>query len=57
MPKGEFTTAEMLKIADGISIPNRTAFRILSKFSNEHHIIIPIRRGVYYNPVGEEEEE
>ena len=57
LPKGEFTTAEMLKIADGISIPNRTAYRILSKFSNEHHIIIPIRRGVYYNPVGEEEEE
>ena len=57
LPKGEFTTAEMLKIADGISIPNRTAYRILSKFSNEHHILIPIRRGVYYNPVGEEEEE
>ena len=57
LPKGEFTTAEMLKIADGISIPRRTAQRILSKLSNLHHIIIPIRRGVYYNPVGEEEEE
>ena len=56
LPKGEFTTAEMLKIAESLSIPRRTAFRILSKFSNEFHLVILIHKGVYCNPIGEEEE-
>lgn len=51
LPEGEFRTADFLKISKDLSIPERSAKRILSNLTFKFEVINRLHHGIYYKPV------
>ena len=47
LPEGSLHTAEVINIAKGLNIPERTAERILCKLCNVYGVVRPVTRGLY----------
>jgi hypothetical protein len=50
LPLGDFRTSDCVALASNLGISARTSKRILSKFTNQYQIILPVKYGIYSKP-------
>jgi len=50
LPEGEFRTAELLQVAKGLNIPERSAKEMLRDLTFKYEVLNRLRHGVYFKP-------